>query len=60
MVVTDNGCLRKNAIEVINGTAFVHGGLPPKVTEVGLAGINGDLQNELVEYVKSISDVDGC
>jgi hypothetical protein len=47
--------LEKNAIEVINGTAFVHGGLPPKVTDVGLAGINGDLQSELVEYVKVLA-----
>ena len=43
--------LQKNIIEVINGTAFVHGGLPPLVTQVGLEGINVDLQKELVEYV---------
>ncbi len=43
--------LQKNIIEVINGTAFVHGGLPPLVTEIGLEGINVDLQKELVEYV---------
>lgn len=47
--------LKKNAIEVINGTAFVHGGLPPMVTEVGLAGVNEGLQKELVEYVEVLA-----
>lgn len=44
--------LQKNIIAVINGTAFVHGGLPPVVAQIGLEGINKDLQKELVEYVE--------
>jgi len=32
--------LEKNIIVVLNGTAFVHGGLSPLVAEVGLDGIN--------------------
>ncbi len=43
--------LQKNIIAVINGTAFVHGGLPPVAAEIGLKGINEDLQEELAEYV---------
>jgi Calcineurin-like phosphoesterase len=43
--------LQKNIIVVINGTAFVHGGLSPVVTQVGLQGINKDLQEQLAEYV---------
>lgn len=46
--------LQKNIIAVINGTAFVHGGLPPLVAEIGLKGINVDLQGQLVEYVKTL------
>jgi hypothetical protein len=46
--------LQKNIIAVINGTAFVHGGLPPLVAEIGLEGINGDLQKELVQYVVTL------
>ena len=46
--------LDKNIIAVINGTAFVHGGLPPVVTEVGLSGVNGRLQSEMVEYVETL------
>ena len=43
--------LQKNIIEVINGTAFVHGGLPPLVARIGLEGVNKGLHAELVEYV---------
>ena len=46
--------LSKNAIVVINRTAFVHGGLAPIVTEVGLDGINGPLHDELVDYIKTL------
>ena len=46
--------LSKNVIVVINGTAFVHGGLAPVVAEIGLAGVNGRLQDELVEYVETL------
>ena len=44
----------KPLIVVINGTAFVHGGLSPEVAELGLQGVNGRLKAELVEYVEQI------
>ncbi len=47
--------LEKPVIGVINGTAFVHGGLSPLVAELGLDGVNRDLKTELVEYVSAIS-----
>ncbi len=47
--------LEKPVIGVINGTAFVHGGLSPLVSELGLDGVNRDLKAELVEYVGAIS-----
>ena len=47
--------LEKPVIGVINGTAFVHGGLSPLVSELGLDGVNRDLKAELVEYVSAIS-----
>ena len=43
--------LGKPLIVVINDTAFVHGGLSPRVTELGLDGINRDMKARLVEYV---------
>ena len=44
--------LQKNIIVVVNGTAFVHGGLSPTVTKLGLDGVNGKLKKELEEYVR--------
>ena len=46
--------LSKPIIAVINGTAFVHGGLSPLVTEYGLDGINSALRAQLVRYVKAL------
>ena len=46
--------LSKPIIVVINGTAFVHGGLSPVVTEYGLDGVNTALQQELAAYVGAI------
>jgi hypothetical protein len=46
--------LDKPALAVINGTAFVHGGLSPVVAELGLDGINTKLRAELHEYVGAI------
>jgi hypothetical protein len=43
--------LGKPLIVVVNDTAFVHGGLSPRVAELGLEGINGDMKARLVEYV---------
>ncbi len=46
--------LKKPVIMIVNGTAFVHGGLSPLVEELGLDGINGRLKNELVAYVNAL------
>jgi hypothetical protein len=45
--------LSKPVIAVINGTAFVHGGLSPAVDKYGLDGVNQTLQNELARYVQA-------
>ena len=44
--------LSKPAVVVINGTAFVHGGLSPMIAEIGLEGVNGKLIGEMAEYVR--------
>jgi len=44
--------LEKPLIVVINGTAFVHGGLSPMIADVGLDGVNGQMRDELAEYVR--------
>jgi hypothetical protein len=46
--------LSKPLIVVINGTAFVHGGLSPLIGEIGLQGTNGRLLDELVDYVRHV------
>jgi len=46
--------LAKPAIVVVNGTAFVHGGLSPMVEKIGLEGVNGRLIGEMAEYVKQL------
>jgi hypothetical protein len=46
--------LSKNVVAVINGTAFVHGGLPPELANIGLAGINEDLKREMADYVRAV------
>jgi len=46
--------LDKPVIGVVNGTAFVHGGLSPLVAGLGLDGVNKELKEELVEYVGAI------
>jgi len=43
--------LDKPIMVVINGTAFVHGGVSPMFGELGLDGVNGDLHEEMVQYV---------
>jgi len=45
--------LEKPVIVVINGTAFVHGGLSPLVAELGLEGVNGKLVRGLASYVRA-------
>ncbi len=44
--------LDKPLVVVINGTAFVHGGLSPLIGEIGLEGTNGRLRAEMLEYVR--------
>jgi len=44
--------LSKPAIVVINGTAFVHGGLSPMVGEIGLEGVNGALVGQMADYLR--------
>jgi len=46
--------LTKPIIAVIDGTAFVHGGLSPVVNDYGLDGVNTALQKELAEYVRAV------
>jgi len=46
--------LSKPVIVVINGTAFVHGGLSPMVAEIGLQGVNGVLVGEMDTYVRQL------
>jgi len=43
--------LQKDAMAVINGTAFVHGGLSPVAARLGLDGIVEMLHKDLVEFV---------
>ncbi len=47
--------LSKPVIAVVNRTAFVHGGLSPTVTDLGLDGVNRDLKAELNDYVKALN-----
>jgi len=46
--------LDKAVIAVINGTAFVHGGLSPLVADIGLDGVNRGLKNDLAAYVEAV------
>ena len=46
--------LSKNVVAVINGTAFVHGGLPRELADIGLAGINEGLKQEMADYVRAV------
>ena len=39
---------------VINGVAFVHGGLSPLVAELGLDGVNGELKSQVSDYVVQV------
>ncbi|MFQ5982807.1 MAG: hypothetical protein ACE5KS_05480, partial [Woeseiaceae bacterium] len=43
--------MSKALLVVINGTAFVHGGLSPLVAELGLAGVNAELKSQVRDYV---------
>jgi hypothetical protein len=39
---------------VVNDTAFVHGGMPPIVAELGLDGLNDELGAEIADYVAAV------
>ena len=49
--------LTQPVIVVVNGTAFVHGGLSPMIAEIGLDGVNGDLAGELDSYVENLASL---
>lgn len=46
--------LGKPLLIVVNGIAFVHGGLPPLVSELGLDGINETLGSQVGQYVTQL------
>lgn len=46
--------LSKPAVIVVNGTAFVHGGLSPMIANIGLKGVNGRLLGEMTDYVRQL------
>ena len=43
--------MSKPLLVVINGTAYVHGGMSPLVGELGLEGVNRELKSQVTEYV---------
>ena len=47
--------LEKLLLVVINDIVFVHGGLSPRVAEIGPDGINGEMKNEIIEYVRALN-----
>jgi Calcineurin-like phosphoesterase len=49
--------LAKPFLIVINDSAFVHGGLPPLVAELGLEGTNQRLHSELADYLRTWSAI---
>lgn len=46
--------LEKPLLVVIDGTAFVHGGLSPLIAELGLDGVNEKLRSELRSYLLAL------
>ena len=46
--------LTQPMIVVVNGTAFVHGGLSPMIAEIGLDGVNEELAGDLDSYVENL------
>ena len=50
--------LEKPLMIVINDTAFVHGGVPPYVAEHGLAGVNGALKTDLLDFLAALSTLE--
>jgi hypothetical protein len=52
--------LQKPLIVVIDDTAFVHGGLSPMVTELGLEGVNRELKEQVERYATQLAVVTGA
>jgi hypothetical protein len=50
--------LEKPLMVVIDGTAFVHGGVSPYVAQHGLEGVNGTLKTELYQYVTAVNELE--
>lgn len=46
--------LSKPVVIVVNDTAFVHGGLSPRIAALGLQGINNGMQQQLADYVSAL------
>ena len=46
--------LQRPLMVVINGTAFVHGGMPSLVGELDLDRLNDELLNQVSEYVRAV------
>jgi hypothetical protein len=46
--------MKKPLMVVVNGNAFVHGGLPPLVVELGLDALNDTLGSQVSEYVAQV------
>jgi hypothetical protein len=49
--------LTKPVVVVVNGTAFVHGGLSPMIADIGLDGVNGVLADEMERYVENLEQL---
>jgi hypothetical protein len=45
--------LSRPFVLVVNDTAFAHGGLPPRVAELGLDEVNRALHRELADYLRA-------
>ena len=46
--------MEKPLMVVVNGNAFVHGGLPPLVAELGLDALNSTLRSQVTDYVAQL------
>ncbi len=46
--------LSKQIMVVIDGTAFVHGGISPLIGEIGLQGVNETLHDQIAVYVRQV------
>ena len=51
--------LQKPIMVVINDTVFVHGGIPPFVAEHGLEGVNGELKENLHDFLTTRAALEG-